>query len=254
MSIIVKYEHITTFDLDAYDRERTLFVLPVSLLEEHGPHLPLGTDLLLAEALARRLAERIDGLFGMKHIVLIRGVPLGAGGIPMAGTIESDPQTVKQVVIDYGNSLAAYGFKYCLLSSGHAGSAHLRALQDACETLQDKRKFNMIPVSNHVIEAFFSGRLIEKINSYLSKPLSATDLADFRIDSHAGWWETSAMLLEHESLVKDNYKTLGKSEQIGSLGYQGIPSRADKEFAEAVIQAMLDTAVEFLQTYLGPLS
>ncbi|HGY54523.1 MAG TPA: creatininase family protein [Caldithrix abyssi] len=254
MSKIVKYEHITTFDLDDYDRERTLFVLPVSLLEEHGPHLPLGTDLLLAEALARRLAERIDGLFGMKHIVLMRGVPLGAGGIPMAGTIESDPQTVKQVVIDYGNSLAAYGFKYCLLSSGHAGSAHLQALQDACDTLQNKRKFNMIPVSNHVIEAFFNGRLIEKINSYLSKPLSATDLADFRIDSHAGWWETSAMLLEHESLVQDNYKTLHKSEQIGSLGYQGIPSRADKEFAEAVIQAMLDTAVEFLQTYLGPLS
>ena len=254
MAEIVQFEHLTTFDLDGFDRERTLFILPISLLEEHGPHLPLGTDVLLAETLAHRLAEHIDGLFGMEHIVLMRGVPLGSGGIPMAGTIESYPETVRQVVLDYGNSLAAYGFKYCLLSSGHAGSTHLQALQEACEILQEKRKFNMIPVSNHVIEAFFSGHLVEKINNYLPTPLSATELADFRIDSHAGWWETSAMLLEHESLVREAYKTLTKSEEIGSLGYQGIPSNASKEFAEAVIKAMLDTAVEFLETYLGPLS
>ncbi|HID39089.1 MAG TPA: creatininase family protein [Calditrichaeota bacterium] len=254
MASIVQYEHITTFELDGYDRERTLFILPVSLLEEHGPHLPLGTDILLAEALGRRLAERVDGLFGMKHIVLMRGVPLGSGGIPMVGTIESDPQTVQQVVIDYGNSLAHFGFKYCLLSSGHAGSAHLQALQEACDTLQEKRKFNMIPVSNHVIEAFFSGELIKKINHYLPRPLSSNEQADFRIDSHAGWWETSAMLLDYESLVHENYKSLNKSEEVGRLGYQGIPANASKDFAKAVIEAMLDTAVEFLESYFGPLS
>ncbi len=254
MAAIVQYEHLTTFELDGFDRERTVFILPVSLLEEHGPHLPLGTDVLLAEALGRRLARRIDGLFGMEHIVLMRGVPIGSGGIPMVGTIESDPQTVRQVVIDYGNSLAHFGFKYCLLSSGHAGSAHLQALQEACDILRQKRKFNMIPVSNHVIEAFFSGDLVKRINHYLPQPLSATELADFRIDSHAGWWETSAMLLDYESLVRDDYKKLDKSEEIGRMGYQGIPAKASKDFAKAVIEAMLDTAVEFLETYFGPLS
>jgi len=132
--------------------------------------------------------------------------------------------------------------------------AHLQALQEACDILQERHKFNMIPVSNHVIEAFFSGRLIEKINRYLTQPLSAGELADFRIDSHAGWWETSAMLLEYEPLVRNDYKNLYKSEEIGKLGYQGIPANASPEFAEAVINAMLDTAVEFLETYLGPLS
>ena len=254
MASIVNYEHITTFELDGYDRERTLFILPVSLPEEHGPHLPLGTDILLAEALSRRLAQRLDGLFNMEHIVVMRGLPLGSGGIPMVGTIESDPQIVRQVVIDYGNSLAHFGFKYCLLSSGHAGSSHLQALQEACEILQEKRKFNMIPVSNHVISAFFSGELIKKINRYLPQPLSATEMADFRIDSHAGWWETSAMLLDYPSLVRDNYTSLQKSEEIGRLGYQGIPANASKDFAQAVIEAMLDTAVEFLESYFGPLS
>jgi hypothetical protein len=45
-SNIHKLEELTAPEVDALDRNRTVFILPVGMLEIHGPHLPIGTDLL----------------------------------------------------------------------------------------------------------------------------------------------------------------------------------------------------------------
>ena len=60
MAEIFKYTELTTFELDSLNRDKTVFLLPISPLEEHGPHLPLGTDLYLAESLAAGLARRLS--------------------------------------------------------------------------------------------------------------------------------------------------------------------------------------------------
>ena len=47
--------HMTWQELDALDREKAIIVIPIGSVEQHGPHLPLGTDFLLAEKLVERL-------------------------------------------------------------------------------------------------------------------------------------------------------------------------------------------------------
>ena len=45
-------------DVEALPRDRTVAILPAGAIEAHGPHLPLGTDLVIADAMARAGAER----------------------------------------------------------------------------------------------------------------------------------------------------------------------------------------------------
>src|SRR5262245_12350832 len=82
------------------DRARTVAVLPVGAIEAHGPHLPLGTDVVIAHAMARAGAQRIaDGGLGA---VLLPPLPFTAApfGARFAGTISISPATVTALVLD----------------------------------------------------------------------------------------------------------------------------------------------------------
>lgn len=50
---------LTWQDIDALNRERTLFLLTVGMLEEHGPHLPIAADTIGVEYEAGRVADRL---------------------------------------------------------------------------------------------------------------------------------------------------------------------------------------------------
>ena len=58
-------EELTWKEIDALDRARTLFILPVGMLEQHGPHLPVGADTFgvsyEASAVAQRVVVRAPG-------------------------------------------------------------------------------------------------------------------------------------------------------------------------------------------------
>lgn len=250
MADILKYTELTTFELDNLNREKTVFILPVSPLEEHGPHLPLGTDLYLAESLAAGLAVELSKKTWFDTIILFPGLPVGVGGILMPGTIESNAQMVESLVVDFGSNLSRSGFKYGLLASGHGGQEHVDALNNASSILKKQNNFEMIPISNYIIEQFFSGQLIPKINQRLSKPLTEEQLAIFSTDSHAGWWETSAMLFLHPEHVRDNFKSLPAKSEIDAGGYQGAPAFADEQFARAVIETMYEEALAILKSEL----
>ena len=79
-STIYKLEELRAPQIDALDRERTLFILPVGMIEVHGPHLPVGTDTLgliyEANAASRRLSTALAGW----NIVMMPPVSYGQGG------------------------------------------------------------------------------------------------------------------------------------------------------------------------------
>ena len=56
---ILRLEELSTPQLDALDRDRTVVILPVSPLETHGPHLPVGVDAFTARHFAEAVAERV---------------------------------------------------------------------------------------------------------------------------------------------------------------------------------------------------
>lgn len=91
--------------------------LPYGALEQHGPHLPLGTDTITAQSVARTLAEHFDA-------VLLPPVHYGDtwnnAGYP--GTISLAPETVTAIAVDIGRSLAASGAAGLVIINGDWGN------------------------------------------------------------------------------------------------------------------------------------
>src|SRR5213594_2751498 len=118
---ILRLAELSFTRLDALDRRRTVVIFAVSPLEEHGPHLPVGTDLFDAEFFSERLAERIIREMPGWTVLLGPPVPLGASAFDEPGTLRARARTVRNLAVDYGAALARHGFRYILLMNGHGG-------------------------------------------------------------------------------------------------------------------------------------
>lgn len=132
---IQRLAEMTWEEVAALDRERTVAILPVGAIEAHGPHLPLETDLTIAEAMARAGAERLARA-GRPAVIL---PPLAYTAAPFAaafpGTIPVRPETTTALVVDIAHALAAHGFAALALANAHLDPTHLAALHTAVERL-----------------------------------------------------------------------------------------------------------------------
>jgi creatinine amidohydrolase len=249
-------EEMSTTALDGLPRDRTVILLTVSPLEEHGPHLPLGVDAFTARHFAERLAERLVSSRPGWAVVLAPTLHLGTFTFDAVGTITVRQRVVRDVVVDYGASLARAGFRYILVANGHGGPGHLVALEEASAAVSRRHAVTMASLSGHLVWDFLRGRYLEKIETALGRPLSAEERRAFAEDSHGGWWETSVMLLLKPHLVDEAYRQLPPARYSRSQrlvpnyplrnrgdGYVGHPALADLSFAKAGAEVLLAEAL-----------
>lgn len=140
--------------------ESGLLVVPLGATEQHGPHLPLGTDTQIAEALANELASRVSS------VTVAPTVPYGASGEhqDFAGTISIGQAALEMLLVELGRSASAT-FPRLLFLSGHGGNAKPLA------------------------------RAVRRLRSE-GRDVRAWSPADcWRGDAHAGRVETSVMLV-----------------------------------------------------------
>jgi creatinine amidohydrolase len=97
-------------------------VIVIGATEQHGPHLPTGTDFLTAEAVAVKAAQRAGGA-GV-DVVLAPTLSFGASDhhLPFGGTISLRTETVTQVLADVLHSVSAGGGQRALIVNGHGGN------------------------------------------------------------------------------------------------------------------------------------
>jgi creatinine amidohydrolase len=122
-------------DVEALPADRTVAILPTGAIEAHGPHLPLGTDIVIAEAMARAGAARLSSS-GL-HVLLLPALcyapaPFAAG---FAGTIDTPPAATTAVVVGIARSLAAHGIRVVAVANAHHDPAHVAALRAAAAEL-----------------------------------------------------------------------------------------------------------------------
>lgn len=120
-------------------RPGSTVVWPLGAVEQHGPHLPLGTDGLFAERLLEAVLARLP-----EEAPLLR-LPLQPIGFSpehrsFAGTLTLPPELVLQLVLEVGRGLAEAGFRRLVLFNGHGGQIGLlqvaaRQLREACPRL-----------------------------------------------------------------------------------------------------------------------
>jgi len=97
---------------------RRTIVVAFGATEQHGPHLPLATDTLLGDELARRVAERLDALIAPT-------VTIGCSShhLAFAGTLSLTDETFAAVVRDLVDSFARSGFERAVLLPSHPATS-----------------------------------------------------------------------------------------------------------------------------------
>ncbi|NOX90169.1 MAG: creatininase family protein [Calditrichaeota bacterium] len=238
------YQTLTDENISAMDKEKTLVLLPISLLEAHGPHLPLGTDFLIAGRFAQLIGEKIEKNGNGANAVLLPAVPLGAGGIERPGTLNHNGKIIEKVIFEFGERLAEYGFKQGAIVSGHAGKNHLQAMYDAARKLKRKAKFEFLPLTSYL---FLDTGMKKMARELESRHQSNPDPQLPEYDGHAGLWETSVMLYLFPELVNKDYLTLPPSSDADQNGYRA--SKANKELGHLLVSFLLEIAFMIMKKH-----
>lgn len=94
-------------------------ILPVGSIEQHGPHLPLATDALIAERLAEGVSDAADLLVAPPITYAYRSRPLTGGGSGFPGTTSLSGETFMGLVKDILSEFLRQGFKRVVVVSWH---------------------------------------------------------------------------------------------------------------------------------------
>jgi creatinine amidohydrolase len=260
---VLRLEELSTQSLDRLDRSRTVVILTVSPLEEHGPHLPLGVDAFVGRHLAESVADHIVSSRPGWSVVLAPTLHLGTFTFNGVGTIRVRQRVVRDAVVDYGRSLARWGFRYVLVANGHGGPGHLVALEEAADLVSRRHSITMASLTGRLAWQFLRGGFLERIEQALGRPLSEAERRAFAEDAHGGLWETSVMLWLRPDLVDPGFRDLPPARyplrrrlvpnyplRDGGPGYVGHPALADPHFARAARTVLMGATVELVDGLL----
>ena len=142
---------LTQPEIAAQLKKNPLVILPAGSVEQHGPHLPAGTDIFAANAIAHAVAERMDAL-------VLPGGPLGVTPMhmPFEATITLTPDTYMRVVRETCVSTAQHGAKYLLIINWHEGN--IPSLAIAAEQLHREHGMTVLTVQACYVAADLYGR------------------------------------------------------------------------------------------------
>jgi creatinine amidohydrolase len=251
---LFKIEELSSAAFADLDKEKTAIFIPISPIEGHGSHLPLGVDFFNAEFFAEKAARISIEKRPDFDAVICRGIPLGTQLYRQPGSLRIDGTTLYKIMASVGSSLAVWGYKYIFVLSGHGSPKDIVALESACRKVSRKFDVRMHNLSGAMAIRFLSGEFTARISANLSRPLTEEEKELLKKDTHGGWWETSMMLYLRPELVDKQYRSLPDTEKGNKNqepGYYGSPSRASKEFAEVSTNVMIEEAGQLIIRCLG---
>lgn len=206
---ILRADELSYAKIHRLVRTRAIAFLPVSALEVHGPHLPLGMD----QFMARWMAEEPGRRFAERHpdwtIVHLPLLSLGADEIPLPGSVEASPATVYRSVLAHGRGLVRAGFENIVVTNGHGGPRHAAALEAACRKISRRFGVRMFTPSILTLHRIVTGQRFARVEELLGRTLGERERTGLSRGEHAGAWETSFMLAERASLVEPEWAGLG---------------------------------------------
>lgn len=234
------------------DLSRTVAVLPVGALEAHGPHLPLSTDVIIAQGMARAGAALIES-HGLGALLLpplpFTAAPFGAA---FAGTLSVSAATVTSLLLDLARELTRHRFVGLAIANAHLDPEHLRALAEAGARA---RKEGLLPlICPDLTQKPWASRLTEEFKTGAC---------------HAGRYEGSIVLALRPDLVREeirralppNPASLSTAirggahtfeEAGGARAYFGWPADATGEEGQASVDTLGAILAEAVRDALIP--
>lgn len=230
--------------------ERSILVQPLGAIEQHGDHLPLATDLIIAEAIAKEAVFRTVNAGIDVWILPSIAYSKSNEHAWSAGTMWLSAATMQSVVSDLGRSVAASRCRKLVFFNGHGGNSSLIAMMN--------RELRLA----HGLLTFLTHPTLPADQGGDSRP------GELGMGIHAGHDETSLMLhlrpdlvhMEHarraipEHLAENKHLKFGSRVQFGWLsndfdesGVIGDPEGANREHGESTFRTAVESFVEVLE-------
>jgi creatinine amidohydrolase len=243
------WQDLTSSELAGLDPERTVALLPVSAVEQHGPHLPLATDAIIGEGLVRSLMAR-----GGQGILVLPAQTIGHSleHTDYPGTLSLSAESLLATWQDLGRSVARTGLRKLVLLNTHGGNIPLVQLA----ALRLRQELGMLVVRAN----YFS----------FGSPAGLFAEDELRHGIHGGEMETSLMLqlrpdlvrreqladfraLTHEMAARKGLlgpeKPIGfgwMSQDLHEHGVSGNAARADAERGKILLSYLTDKLAALL--------
>jgi creatinine amidohydrolase len=250
-------ENMTVKMVREYLKRKQSIIIPIGVIEQHGYHLPLKTDALIATHVGRMIGEKTGILVAPTIYQSFSG-----GGCP--GTINVSPSVMSLVVSDVFVSLVSQGFRNLYMFLCHGGSENARALDNAVKLL-----LRLNPAFKNVMIALLP------VWKFDPEKIGWDSEAFKEGDWHAGWLETSMVMALEPDLVRmdemeqdpepllklqiehpDNYQQAEKivdDEMVIPrmtqrpdilVGVMGHPQRASRQLGERIVEGTVKAASE----------
>jgi creatinine amidohydrolase len=256
--------HMTWDEVEQYLRTSDMVIIPVGSIEQHGKHLPLGSDSIAAVETSMRIGQKTGVLVAP---AVLAGVSEHHMGFP--GTISLTPATLEAVLYDTARSLIAHGFKRIMFLNGHGGNettvtnVAYRINRETAATAIDLWRIDLPPTDARLKDAkldyhagveetstmmYLAGGLVQMSkaeNPKLTFPASVHAISE-KIAGRNQEALDNALLFQPERSGKGT-----STREISSNGVvtTGDLKTASAEIGRAVVEANVEAVVRFIETW-----
>jgi creatinine amidohydrolase len=210
-------------------------VIPIGSVEQHGPHLPIGTDFMIAEKIAAEVSDRIGAL--LLPVLPISTCREHKGS---KGSVWMNSDTFYHMLKDITECLRVQGFKKVILIIAHGGVFISGPAVREINSDNDDIKLIRVDIVNFI------------------SSLQAEGILESDSNLHACEYETSLMLFLNDKLVrKDRIEDCGPEVPRDFLNYASIlkfskngvwgrPSLANVQKGEHIFNLMVQWSVDYI--------
>lgn len=249
---------MTVRDMEEAIQKTKTVIIPTGVVEQHGYHLPLSTDILNATRPLELAGDRLNA-------VIAPSVNYCFSGGELLGTVNVSPNTFGLYISEICSEFIRMGFENVIVFLGHAGTDNLNALKNSLHMLLRRNPDIYERSTISLVEAW-------KISPTWQSGFTLEPEHDF----HAGLMETSATMYWNPELVRDEIvmdddhiarmmrtdqdwfekrekridspfivEKVGQREEI-KVGVMGLPHEASREIGEKICNEIIDGLVEYV--------
>jgi creatinine amidohydrolase len=243
-TMVAKYkrfiEEMNAVEVRKTVNEKTIAILVFGACENHGDHLPFGSDFIFPTEIAKRLATKVN------NVIVLPAIPYGVSlhHDQFQMTMSINPETLVGIISDLLSSLIQNKIRRVLIINGHDGN--IGPIEVAARSIKNKHPEMTIAC----LESWWI--LVGQLKKDLFEVWSGL--------GHGGEAETSAILAVRPDLVNmesapkevipklpENIRIFWKFDELTSTGATGAPQKASIEKGNEILQMLEDLLLSFIK-------
>lgn len=251
-------------EVEEKGRKNIPVLFPIGVIEQHGPHLPLGNDIYFSYAVCRNIQKK--AFDKGKEILIAPPYYWGINNCTSAfpGTFSLKPETMKRVLAEIFGNLSTFGFQNVCCMNYHGDSLHIRTILEAIRIANSEygMKIKMLMEPYELDDYGLSGTEDFCLLDTADYPPDIFDEEENGLDIHAGAFECAAMKLFYPDILEEGIARQLPDSSLDSdtirlwlqggeevrkllpLGYAGNPAGYEKKLPE--VRKTFDILCEFI--------